>query len=184
MPGHDENRAIFRWRAGLVEVPFLHREILHLRMGLEELNGVDVGVVLESLCDAAVDVFPPLEPLDLPAFRLRLARDDRLLQGDLVSLGQTRSRGRRGHPCGSAGKYRGDRARKQGCGETRHHELPGLLMVGEPAAATNIPAGVSGDFRHHCSEHNEPPFGCIATETPRVSCAASSSRSCAGSDGA
>jgi hypothetical protein len=55
-------------------------------MVLEQLNDVYVGMVLESLRDAMVYVFPAREPLDLPALCLRLACSDGLLQSNLSAL--------------------------------------------------------------------------------------------------
>ena len=42
-------------------------------MLLEQRRDVHVRMVLHSLCDAIVDVFPAREPFDLFAFRLRFA---------------------------------------------------------------------------------------------------------------
>jgi len=82
-----------------------------------QLVDVHAGMLFESLCDATADEFPPREPTDLLALRLRLACNGRLLQGDPVRTGRLCSLGGCGQECSTANEYRGDNSGKQSWGE-------------------------------------------------------------------
>src|SRR5207302_6073060 len=110
MPRHKSRR--FATETSLEPGPLLDRQIRQTRTFLKQFTDIYVGMVLESLRDATVYVFPAREPLDLLALCFRFACNDRLLQGNLVSLGDARCLGGNGHQYSTAGQCHGDKARK------------------------------------------------------------------------
>jgi hypothetical protein len=87
-------------------------------MVLEQLNDVNVGTVLESLCDARVTYFRRASYLTFLPFASALHA---MIASFTTNLSALDSFGRRGHQCSTASKCHGDNARKWSCDETKHN---------------------------------------------------------------